>query len=144
MHVIQDLHNCRIRFVNLFVEISARWHVKENLRLLLLLAQLCLPKMFLNCVNKFCTIWILQEGPHLKSKGRASVATRTAVLTWRTLLIMSRDWNYFWIRLLLYMLLMLSIGTIFSNIGHSLSSVMVSLSKHFSDSCEAMHKIFES
>ncbi|XP_008776879.2 ABC transporter G family member 3 isoform X2 [Phoenix dactylifera] len=65
-----------------------------------------------------------KEGPHLKSKGRASDATRTAVLTWRSLLIMSREWKYFWIRLLLYMLVMLSVGTIFSNIGHSLSSVM--------------------
>ncbi|KAG1354955.1 ABC transporter G family member 3 [Cocos nucifera] len=66
-----------------------------------------------------------KEGPYLKSKGMAGFATRTAVLTWRSLLIMSREWKHFWIRLLLYMLLMLSIGTIFSNIGHSLSSVMI-------------------
>lgn len=72
-----------------------------------------------------------KEGPHLKNKGRASDATRIAVLTWRSLLIMSREWKYFWIRLVLYMLLMLSVGTIFSNIGHSLSSVMVRVAAIF-------------
>lgn len=72
-----------------------------------------------------------KEGPSLKSKGKASDATRIAVLTWRSLLIMSREWKYFWIRLFLYMLLTLSVGTIVSNIGHSLSSVMVRISAIF-------------
>nr|AWG43866.1 ABCG3 transporter [Lycoris aurea] len=72
-----------------------------------------------------------KEGASLKSKGRARDATRIAVLTWRSLLIMSREWKYFWIRLILYMLLTLSVGTIFSNIGHSLSSVMVRVSAIF-------------
>ncbi|KAK8955637.1 ABC transporter G family member 3 [Platanthera guangdongensis] len=65
-----------------------------------------------------------KEGPHLKCKGRPSDLMRIAVLTWRSLLTMSRERKYFWIRLLLYMLLTLSIGTVFSSIGHSLSSVM--------------------
>jgi hypothetical protein len=69
----------------------------------------------------------MQEGPYLKSKGRASDAIRIVVLTWRSLLIMSRDWKYYWSRLALYMFIALSIGTIFSDIGHSLSSVMVSI-----------------
>lgn len=72
-----------------------------------------------------------KEGAHLKSKGRASNATRIAVLTWRSLIIMSREWKYFWIRLILYMILTLSIGTIFLNIGHSLSSVMVRVAAIF-------------
>ncbi|XP_020247298.1 ABC transporter G family member 3 [Asparagus officinalis] len=72
-----------------------------------------------------------KEGPCLKSKGRASDATRIAVLTWRSLVIMSREWKYFWIRLVLYMLLTLSVGTIFSNVGHTLSSVMVRVSAIF-------------
>lgn len=67
-----------------------------------------------------------QEGPRLKNRGRASAATRIAVLTWRSLLIMSREWRYFWIRLVLYVLLTVSIGTVFFNVGHSLLSVMVS------------------
>ncbi|KAL4191218.1 hypothetical protein AMTRI_Chr07g79560 [Amborella trichopoda] len=66
-----------------------------------------------------------KEGPLLKSKGKASGITRVAVLTWRSLLVMSREWGYFWIRLLLCILLMLSVGTIFYNLGHSLSSVMI-------------------
>ncbi|KAF6161731.1 hypothetical protein GIB67_009100 [Kingdonia uniflora] len=70
-----------------------------------------------------------KEGPLLKSKGKASISTQIAVLTWRSLLIMSREWKYFWLRLILYMLLSLCIGTIFSNLGHSLSSVMVSFSR---------------
>ncbi|XP_031123250.1 ABC transporter G family member 3-like [Ipomoea triloba] len=64
-----------------------------------------------------------KEGPYLKSKGKASSATRIAVLTWRSLLIMSREWKYYWLRLILYMLLALCIGTVFSGLGHSLSSV---------------------
>uniref|UniRef100_A0A803M3G6 Uncharacterized protein n=1 Tax=Chenopodium quinoa TaxID=63459 RepID=A0A803M3G6_CHEQI len=65
-----------------------------------------------------------KEGPLLKSKGRAGWATRIAVLTWRSLLIMSREWKYYWLRLVLYMLLALCIGTVFSGLGHSLSSVV--------------------
>lgn len=72
-----------------------------------------------------------KEGPYLKSRGRASDVTRIGILTWRSLLIMSRDWKYFWSRLVLYMLLALSIGTIFIDMGHSLSSVMVRVSAIF-------------
>ncbi|XP_024984517.1 ABC transporter G family member 3 isoform X1 [Cynara cardunculus var. scolymus] len=64
-----------------------------------------------------------REGPSLKSKGKASSATRIAVLTWRSLLIMSREWKYYWLRLILCMLLALCVGTAFSGLGHSLSSV---------------------
>lgn len=64
-----------------------------------------------------------RERPSLKSKGKASSGTRIAVLTWRSLLIMSREWKYYWLRLILYMLLTLCFGTVFSGLGHSLSSV---------------------
>ncbi|CAN1252995.1 ABC transporter G family member 3 [Linum perenne] len=64
-----------------------------------------------------------REGPLLKAKGRAGFGTRVAVLTWRSLLIMSREWKYYWLRLILYMALTLCIGTVFSGLGHSLSSV---------------------
>nr|KJB20355.1 hypothetical protein B456_003G144400 [Gossypium raimondii] len=67
---------------------------------------------------------VQHEGPLLKSKGKASNATRIAVLTWRSLLIMSREWKYYWLRLILYMILTLCIGTVFSGLGHSLSSVV--------------------
>lgn len=65
-----------------------------------------------------------KEGPSLKSKGKASNATRIAVLTWRSLLIVSREWKFYWLRLVLYMLLTLCVGTVFSGLGHSLSSVV--------------------
>ncbi|KAF2292174.1 hypothetical protein GH714_014774 [Hevea brasiliensis] len=66
-----------------------------------------------------------KEGSYLKSKGKASSATRIAVLTWRSLLIMSREWKYYWLRLIICMLLTLCIGTVFSGLGHSLSSVVL-------------------
>ncbi|MFQ6638901.1 hypothetical protein Gotur_016750 [Gossypium turneri] len=72
-----------------------------------------------------------KEGPLLKSKGKASNATRIAVLTWRSLLIMSREFKYYWLRLILYMLLTLCIGTIFSGLGHSLSSVVTRVAAIF-------------
>ncbi|KAE8655278.1 ABC transporter G family member 3 [Hibiscus syriacus] len=72
-----------------------------------------------------------KEGPLLKSKGKAGNATRIAVLTWRSLLIMSREWKYYWLRLILYMLLALCIGTIFSGLGHSLSSVVTRVAAIF-------------
>ncbi|KAI3837187.1 hypothetical protein MKX03_010752 [Papaver bracteatum] len=72
-----------------------------------------------------------KEGPLLKSRGKASGATRTAVLTWRSLLIMSREWKYFWLRLILCMFFSLCVGTIFANLGHSLSSVVVRVAAVF-------------
>ncbi|KAL6516694.1 ATP-binding cassette sub- G member 3 [Orobanche gracilis] len=69
------------------------------------------------------SIMALQEGPFLKSKGRASCFTKIAVLTWRSLLIMSREWKYYWLRLFLYMFVSLCIATLFYGLGHSLSSV---------------------
>ncbi|KAJ8427873.1 hypothetical protein Cgig2_024883 [Carnegiea gigantea] len=72
-----------------------------------------------------------KEGPPLKSRGKAGKATRIAVLTWRSLLIMSREWKYFWLRLVLYMLLALCIGTLFSGLGHSLSSVVARVAAIF-------------
>ncbi|KAM0052723.1 putative ABC transporter, AAA+ ATPase domain, ABC-2 type transporter [Helianthus debilis subsp. tardiflorus] len=64
-----------------------------------------------------------REGPSLKSKGKASSATRIAVLTWRSLLVMSREWKYYWLRLILCLLLASCVGTSFSGLGHSLSFV---------------------
>ncbi|XP_062172941.1 ABC transporter G family member 3 [Alnus glutinosa] len=72
-----------------------------------------------------------KEGPLLKSKGKASNATRIAVLTWRSLLIMSREWKFYWLRLILCMLLTLCVGTVFSGLGHSLSSVVTRVAAIF-------------
>ncbi|OWM73769.1 hypothetical protein CDL15_Pgr026873 [Punica granatum] len=72
-----------------------------------------------------------REGPLLKSKGKASCATQVAVLTWRSLLVMSREWKYYWLRLILCMLLSLCVGTVFSGLGHSLSSVVTRVAAVF-------------
>ncbi|GAB2285073.1 ATP-binding cassette sub- G member 3 [Dionaea muscipula] len=72
-----------------------------------------------------------KEGPVLKSKGKANNATRAAVLTWRSLLIMSREWRYFWLRMVLHMLVALCVGTVFAGLGHSLSSVMTRVAAIF-------------
>ncbi|XP_023916477.1 ABC transporter G family member 3 isoform X1 [Quercus suber] len=72
-----------------------------------------------------------KEGPFLKSKGKAGSGTRIAVLTWRSLLIMSREWKYYWLRLILCMLLTLCVGTVFSGLGHSLSSVVTRVAAVF-------------
>ncbi|KAL7115844.1 hypothetical protein ACP275_04G206400 [Erythranthe tilingii] len=64
-----------------------------------------------------------KQGPYLKSKGKANCLVKIATLTWRSLLIMSREWKYYWLRLILYMFLAICIGTVFSGLGHSLSSV---------------------
>ncbi|CAN0898925.1 ABC transporter G family member 3 [Linum grandiflorum] len=72
-----------------------------------------------------------REGPLVKTKGRAGFGTRIAVLTWRSLLIMSREWKYYWLRLILYMALALCIGTVFSGLGHSLSSVVTRVAAVF-------------
>ncbi|KAJ7947860.1 ABC transporter G family member 3 [Quillaja saponaria] len=72
-----------------------------------------------------------KEGPVVKSKGKAGSAIRIAVLTWRSLLVMSREWKYYWLRLILYMLLTLCIGTVFSGLGHSLSSVVTRVAAVF-------------
>ncbi|XP_009783257.1 ABC transporter G family member 3-like [Nicotiana sylvestris] len=72
-----------------------------------------------------------KEGPSLKSKGTVGNIMRVAVLTWRSLLIMSREWKYYWLRLILYMLLALCFGTVFSGLGHSLSSVVTRVAAIF-------------
>ncbi|KAJ8551850.1 hypothetical protein K7X08_028293 [Anisodus acutangulus] len=72
-----------------------------------------------------------KEGPSLKSKGMVGNITRVAVLTWRSLLIMSREWKYYWLRLILYMFLALCIGTVFSGLGHTLSSVVTRVAAIF-------------
>ncbi|KAJ3679900.1 hypothetical protein LUZ60_016178 [Juncus effusus] len=83
-------------------------------------------------VNSIITRLTEKEGPRVKSKGKAGVLTRIVVLTWRSVLVMSRKWDYFWIRLVLFLLVAISVGTVFVNIGHSLSSVTVRVAAIFS------------
>ncbi|CAM6122731.1 unnamed protein product [Calypogeia fissa] len=64
-----------------------------------------------------------KEKNGLTVEGRASPVIRLGVLTWRSFLNMWRDFNYFWLRLILSTLLTLCIGTLGSKIGHSSSSI---------------------
>eukprot|EP00252_Welwitschia_mirabilis_P025204 TRINITY_DN7780_c0_g1_i1.p1 TRINITY_DN7780_c0_g1~~TRINITY_DN7780_c0_g1_i1.p1 ORF type:complete len:725 (+),score=95.54 TRINITY_DN7780_c0_g1_i1:405-2579(+) len=64
-----------------------------------------------------------KEGPILKSRGKARILTSIAVITWRSCLVMARDIRYYWVQLMLYTIFMVCIGTVFSNLGHSLYSV---------------------
>ncbi|KAJ0970308.1 hypothetical protein J5N97_023185 [Dioscorea zingiberensis] len=72
-----------------------------------------------------------QGGADIRSKGMVCDATRIAVLTWRSLVVRSRDWKYYWNRVFLHMILAFSIGTIFFNVGQSLSSVAVRVAAIF-------------
>jgi len=72
-----------------------------------------------------------KEGQILKGRGSARALTRIAVLTWRSSLIMSRDFRYYWLRLMLYILLMICMGTVFANLGHSLYSVRIRVAAIF-------------
>ncbi|CAM6095613.1 unnamed protein product [Calypogeia fissa] len=67
----------------------------------------------------------------LTVEGRASPVIRLAVLTWRSFLNMWRDFNYFWLRLVLSTLLTLCIGTLGSKIGHSSSSISATAASIF-------------
>ncbi|KAH1189397.1 ABC transporter G family member 3 [Glycine max] len=66
-----------------------------------------------------------------KVKLANSNANWIAVLIWRSLLVVSREWKYCWLHLILYMLLTLCIGTVFSGLGHSLSSVVTRVAAIF-------------
>ena len=72
-----------------------------------------------------------KEGPILKDRGKARDLTHIAVPTWRSSPIMSRDFRYYWLRLMLYMLLMICMGTVFSNLGHSLYSIRIRVATIF-------------
>ncbi|CAA6673376.1 unnamed protein product [Spirodela intermedia] len=66
--------------------------------------------------------------PLIKSKGKVSSTTRVAVLTWRSLLILSREWRYFWLRIVLSLLLAVCVGTMFSTWAIPFSSIFVFVS----------------
>ncbi|EPS70307.1 hypothetical protein M569_04448, partial [Genlisea aurea] len=66
---------------------------------------------------------IEKEGPSLKNKRKANTLVKVCVLTWRSMLVMLREWQFYWLRLILSTFLSICIGTSFWDLGHSLSSV---------------------
>ncbi|XP_077247206.1 white-brown complex-like protein [Tasmannia lanceolata] len=65
------------------------------------------------------------KGTVLDSGGsQASFLMQTFTLTKRSLLNMSRDFGYYWLRLLIYILLTICIGTIYFDVGTGYNSIL--------------------
>ncbi|KAG6496848.1 ABC transporter G family member 1-like [Zingiber officinale] len=63
------------------------------------------------------------DGALVKNKRQASFVDQCIVLTKRSFVNMFRDLGYYWLRLAIYILLGLCIGTIFYDVGHSYGSI---------------------
>lgn len=66
----------------------------------------------------------------LKERDHSSFFTQCSVLTRRSLLNMSRDMGYYWLRLAIYIILNLGLGTIFYDIGSTYGSIQVRVIAH--------------
>lgn len=56
---------------------------------------------------------------------QASFAMQAFTLTRRSFINMSRDFGYYWLRLIIYIVVTLCIGTIYLNVGTGYSSILV-------------------
>lgn len=66
------------------------------------------------------------EGERLDvRKERATFFTQCHVLTRRSFVNMCRDWGYYWLRLAIYAILGLGLGTLFLDLGHSYGSIQI-------------------
>ncbi|CAI9774026.1 unnamed protein product [Fraxinus pennsylvanica] len=71
------------------------------------------------------------KGMVLDSRGsHASFFMQAFILTKRSFVNMSRDFGYYWLRLGIYIMVTLSIGTIYMNIGTGYNSILVILLFH--------------
>ncbi|KAJ7552491.1 hypothetical protein O6H91_06G057500 [Diphasiastrum complanatum] len=67
---------------------------------------------------------IQQKGTELKSrKNRASCLTQWRVLTFRSFINMLRDIGYYWLRVVVYFVVALCLGTIYLNVGTTYESI---------------------
>lgn len=70
-----------------------------------------------------------QKNTLLCSRGSlASFWMQCMVLTKRSFLNMSRDIGYYWFRLIIYIIVAISVGTLYYNVGTSYSSILVRVS----------------
>lgn len=58
---------------------------------------------------------------------QASFFMQALTLTKRSFVNMSRDFGYYWLRLVVYLLVTICIGTIFYDVGTGYNSIMVIL-----------------
>jgi hypothetical protein len=69
---------------------------------------------------------MLQKGTVLDSGGsQASFLMQACTLTKRSFINMSRDFGYYWLRLLIYLLVTVCIGTIYLDVGTKYTSILV-------------------
>lgn len=69
---------------------------------------------------------LLQKGTVLDSRGsQASFLMQAFTLTKRSFVNMSRDFGYYWLRLVIYIVVTICIGTIYLNVGTGYSSILV-------------------
>lgn len=75
-----------------------------------------------------CVCCLLQKGTVMDSRGsQASFLMQVCTLTRRSFINMSRDFGYYWLRLLIYLLVTVCIGTIYLDVGTKYTSILVSL-----------------
>lgn len=63
----------------------------------------------------------------MKRGSQASFMTQCSVLTKRSCVNMHRDLGYYWLRLVIYLVLCLCIGTMYFNIDDSYASIQVNI-----------------
>lgn len=96
------------------------------------------PCILLSLQRGFCELWadntlymtvellLLQKGTVLDSGGsQASFLMQAFTLTKRSFVNMSRDFGYYWLRLIIYIVVTICIGTIYFNVGTGYSSILV-------------------
>lgn len=64
-----------------------------------------------------------QEGEVLEKRSHASFTTQSLVLTRRSFVNMSRDLGYYWLRLAVYVVIAVGLGTIYYDVGFSFASI---------------------
>ncbi|KAL5982253.1 hypothetical protein ACLOJK_016324 [Asimina triloba] len=64
-----------------------------------------------------------EGGAPLEKGSQASFLTQSLVLTRRSFVNMYRDLGYYWLRLAIYVMLCLCVGTVFHDVGHSYESI---------------------
>ena len=70
--------------------------------------------------------FVLQKGTLLDSRGSlASFWMQSKVLTMRSFINMSRDVGYYWFRLIIYIIVAISVGSLYYKVGTSYSSILV-------------------
>lgn len=70
--------------------------------------------------------FVVQKGTVLDSGGsQASFLMQAFTLTKRSFINMSRDFGYYWLRLVIYVVVTICIGTIYLDVGTSYNAILV-------------------